>query len=123
MNGTTPARAGRTSLESAEFSSHANHPRSRGKNQNVDILTQRILGSPPLAREEPSSYLHLPIAIRITPARAGRTSINQIKDDLEKDHPRSRGKNYNTKGRRMKFEGSPPLAREEPTADAVALYV
>ena len=76
-------------------------------------------GSPPLARE---GLKRNPINLNpfgITPARAGRTTISPPSSILERDHPRSRGKDLTLENLIGVILGSPPLARE---GQNVAIY-
>ena len=91
--GITPARAGTTAFWFFCWRGFQDHPRSRGNNQRPILKLGRIRGSPPLAREQPQLII-VTIAIpRITPARAGTTSMQIPHDHAGQDHPRSRGNN------------------------------
>ena len=68
-------------------------------------------GSPPRMRGKLFSLKTRPRGGRITPAHAGKTSLNFWGLNLKKDHPRACGENwlyvyYNERG-----EGSPPRMR------------
>ena len=71
-----------------------------------------LLGSPPLARERLRQLLHGLFLLRITPARAGKTSEHFRGAEHRGDHPRSRGKDMATSWYLCSLSGSPPLARE-----------
>jgi len=49
----------------------------------------------------------------ITPAYAGRMMLMALLDEVKKDHPRIRGKNYIFLVASANLEGSPPHTREE----------
>ena len=87
----TPARAGTTFKFLFTKSTYQDHPRSRGNDINEPISLCHAPGSPPLARERRLSFLRYNSQDRITPARAGTTSINLAIGFISKDHPRSRG--------------------------------
>ena len=71
-------------------------------------------GSPPLAREGQKVLGYALSGDRITPARAGRTILLDLRWKNERDHPRSRGKDWTLIIFVSKSAGSPPLAREGP---------
>ena len=48
---------------------------------------------------------------RITSAHAGTTYIHTVKDQIGRDHPRSRGYYYKCRWNTCAFTGSPPLTR------------
>ena len=90
----TPAYAGKTLGKKTGQSACRDHPRLRGKDDKSTVAPEALTGSPPLARERPSSS-------RI--AYSG-------------DHPRLRGKDQSIIGWINRFPGSPPLARERLVA-------
>ena len=57
------------------------------------LLTAMYTGSPPLTRGQLQCFILLVQIFRITPAHAGTTEENHIKDAMKEDHPRSRGDN------------------------------
>ena len=83
----------------------------RGEYHNKVLLTNHLLGSPPLARG-------ILIIVRckcfpngITPACAGNTNCFFLCKFLRRDHPRLRGEySFHTRGLLVN-RGSPPLAR------------
>ena len=89
------------------------HPRIRGKNYNVHMISICTVGSPPHTREESKSCHKSFIIARITPAYAGRIiDENLVRNELNY-HPRIRGKNKLTLRVRFIISGSPPHTREE----------
>ena len=88
----TPARAGRTHRPLRRSNPSWDHPRSRGKDLPPSNCLLLRSGSPPLAREGPLTSFTAPLLSRITPARAGRTSLTSSEASSFQDHPRSRGK-------------------------------
>ena len=84
----------------------------RGKDVREMFTSQKKLGSPPLARERRKSPRVIRKNNRITPACAGKTYGDDLGKTLGEDHPRLRGKDVIMKISRIKWRGSPPLARE-----------
>ena len=96
------------------------HPRSRGNNCEMTDTYGLVVGSPPLAREQPPHADDRKKAIGITPARAGTTFALQYTEWKDRDHPRSRGNNINLHLLPALGLGSPPLAREQQGTVATA---
>ena len=117
----TPAYAGRTTTHHLIFGEGWDHPRLRGKNLKQDPYNLEIIGSPPLTREElRRTSLHEPNT-RITPAYAGRTPLFHSRMFSPRDHPRLRGKNFEKMNYPLISRGSPPLTREEPKEEIMAI--
>ena len=110
--GITPARAGKTSLHFILIRSSRDHPRSYGKDRRPAELWTCVLGSPPLVRERQFDKAYKRFHIRITPARAGKTSTSSIHLWTSQDHPRSCGKDHRKISSSRHNLGSPPLVRE-----------
>ena len=128
-----PAHAGTTSRWRTASPCSRDHPRLRGNNANSPsqyssfrgspplareqlIMKSRACpgdGSPPLAREQRLFLFLLWLFLRITPARAGTTSLRDCQLICRWDHPRSRGNNSDMCLMRTIPGGSPPLAREQ----------
>ena len=70
----TPARAGKTHRRSWPCSSAKDHPRSCGKDAARGLIVLIMPGSPPLVRERLGYGTFIIFHVRITPARAGKTS-------------------------------------------------
>ena len=73
--GIIPARAGFTRPATSPKSLRADHPRSRGVYQALDVMTDTAVGSSPLARGLPEGTLKASPEERIIPARAGFTRM------------------------------------------------
>ena len=73
----TPARAGKTSSARSSRRRRRDHPRSCGKDQGGTHFRLCRPGSPPLVRERPDTFFSSVGALRITPARAGKTMANR----------------------------------------------
>ena len=70
------------------------------------------MGSPPLTRELPATYLTFLDKYRITPAYAGITLFFVLISYRLEDHPRLRGNYHSNMMLQDLIEGSPPLTRE-----------
>ena len=110
--GITPARAGKTNVGGNSTVTGKDHPRSCGKDAFSLIAVTFLSGSPPLVRERRFAGSGLSLNVRITPARAGKTQVYSIEDDMTQDHPRSCGKDVLLRELASKPWGSPPLVRE-----------
>ena len=112
--GITPARAGKTSALMSSYAAPGDHPRSRGKDFALCTILPWLPGSPPLARERLFRDYDKRYSTGITPARAGKTRDTSRIIRIDRDHPRSRGKDTRHHAPPSVFLGSPPLARERP---------
>ena len=68
-------------------------------------------GSPPHLRGKHDFYIPTPVIIRITPAPAGKTKDEQIKNFRSMDHPRTCGENALMMRAGCSTKGSPPHLR------------
>ena len=118
----TPACAGRTSFRQSLCTSQRDHPRSRGKDAILNIITNELEGSPPLAREGHSEERFHTKEAGITPAFAGRTYFFADSVYISQDHPRMCGKDYLLLNNLARNIGSPPHVREglQETVEEVA---
>ncbi len=107
----TPARAGSTPRPPGDSGAGPDHPRSRGEHAGERAAPGAGHGSPPLARGAPTTQLFGVYGWRITPARAGSTSVSSWSVVVRSDHPRSRGEHAFIVCRAAGVSGSPPLAR------------
>ena len=114
----TPARAGKTVRAGNRLREPRDHHRSCGKDGQHHHDRNRRRGSPPLVRERPMMWMPYCSCKGITPARAGKTFINNLQGALGKDHPRSCGKDFSGDGPVLLQIGSPPLVRERQTDPA-----
>ena len=73
-------------------------------------------------RERPFIIPRISARSRITPARAGKTQVYSIEDDMAQDHPRSCGKDAVWVFRVVDASGSPPLVRERRLRRSSRLY-
>ena len=86
-----PARAGFTHPPGGPRSSTPDHPRSRGVYLTGGVPVGGTVGSSPLARGLPGSFVWRGLLMRIIPARAGFTNNGGSNAGSLRDHPRSRG--------------------------------
>ena len=73
--GITPACAGKTVATYYDKKHEEDHPRLRGKDWSREEVLSLHLGSPPLARERPTSTCPILSGMGITPACAGKTQV------------------------------------------------
>ena len=106
-----PARAGFTPTSRPRWTSHADHPRSRGVYPACPRCSTLSSGSSPLARGLQDAGERVGGAHGIIPARAGFTAPPCRPAPRPADHPRSRGVYVIATRRDLLNLGSSPLAR------------
>ena len=87
------------------------HPRSRGENVPMPLALQWQAGSSPLARGKHGNRPDAGRALRLIPARAGKTRKHTTEGSRSSAHPRSRGENDEGVYIVYSDGGSSPLAR------------
>ncbi len=111
LAGITPARAGkRTRLPSHE-SSMRNYPRSRGEKRMLTLGSPRYSELPPLARGKDLRRTGEWRSNGITPARAGKSLIEEHIQTQPRNYPRSRGEKIIQVALQIDRQELPPLAR------------
>jgi len=115
LGGLIPARAGRTLICSMLEGPRWAHPRSRGADVSCLGVIRAWRGSSPLARGGPHRSVSANTAMGLIPARAGRTSTEEISSSAAEAHPRSRGADCPLHRLRLPDVGSSPLARGGPS--------
>ena len=118
----TPARAGKTGVKNRWSYSIQDHPRSCGKDVYANSFSWAHTGSPPLVRERLKIAVYSLKGGGITPARAGKTDEAPAVEAMNRDHPRSCGKDESVREKNPALKGSPPLVRERPSL-ARPMYV
>ena len=121
LPGLIPARAGNTFASSSISFSLRAHPRSRGEHGEPGAGLPEHKGSSPLAR---GTRNHLSNGLEIfglIPARAGNTVVTAPVTVVAWAHPRSRGEHWTRELKKLRREGSSPLARGTLPADAGCL--
>ncbi len=111
LQGTTPARAGKTPATPSGIRSPRDHPRSRGEDPLGAAGTRTLAGPPPLARGRRPALGQPHRPRRTTPARAGKTGCSLHASGSGRDHPRSRGEDGADLLGLVVGAGPPPLAR------------
>ena len=89
----TPAGAGKTKKEPRTQCYRSDHPRRCGENRFFITAAGSRSGSPPQVRGKLAAFLNSLPVIRITPAGAGKTYVEEIVDLDSEDHPRRCGEN------------------------------
>ena len=110
----TPARAGKTSRLEHDSGGGGDHPRACGENRTCLWLRGLPDGSPPRVRGKQNKSCQKVATIRITPARAGKTSAGAQQERGGADHPRACGENLVVKEISKSGGGSPPRVRGKP---------
>ena len=113
--GITPADAGKTRFFFFQFAQFMDHPRGCGENAYGEVMRQPDKGSPPRMRGKLPACINCGIALRITPADAGKTPLGAGYGDELKDHPRGCGENLKARRDPQSLPGSPPRMRGKPS--------
>ena len=109
--GITPACAGKRLSHSLALVRHKDHPRMRGEKNVYDATVERLKGSTPHARGKACSVLLASSSCGITPACAGKRTLDVSALTGEQDHPHMRGEKVPAKIGHWNCPGSPPHAR------------
>ena len=112
--GLIPAHAGKTCSSLMIVIGFPAHPRSRGENQDENIINLSKQGSSPLTRGKPGILRRNYRRHGLIPAHAGKTLSLRAWPRLCAAHPRSRGENWFADAARGVSEGSSPLTRGKP---------
>ena len=116
FGGLIPAHAGKTcSIIKAKVAAWA-HPRSRGENQDENIINLSKQGSSPLTRGKLARAERRRGGERLIPAHAGKTEATALVSEANTAHPRSRGENGAACAVAAGLGGSSPLTRGKPCA-------
>ena len=105
----TPARAGKSPQKSFGGTAARDHPRACGEERRIPCHCRCGSGSPPRVRGRANGTLRLSTTAGITPARAGKSFKLEDDFDLDQDHPRACGEEFEEEGDGTK--GSPPRVR------------
>ena len=119
----TPAGAGKTSVCVSGCIFSWDHPRRCGENGIYRQQRKTLTGSPPQVRGKPQFNKLFRCNTRITPAGAGKTSTDTLRNLRTRDHPRRCGENSRALACRSRARGSPPQVRgkQMPTMPAALL--
>ena len=109
--GITPAWAGKRSWKHDHVRKHGDHPRVGGEKSFIYQFPFFRRGSPPRGRGKAQFAEDVVVAVRITPAWAGKSGWERSPDPRRGDHPRVGGEK--STGLRVSdvLEGSPPRGR------------
>ena len=107
----TPAYAGKTAVTPCTCAIRADHPRVCGENRASPYPTGSRLGSPPRMRGKRNTCNIYFLSHRITPAYAGKTTLDPAQNMCYKDHPRVCGENPYLNMEASPCGGSPPRMR------------
>ena len=107
----TPAYAGKRCTPSEYLEIIKDHPRLCGEKIAVADSITSILGSPPPMRGKVTVLVFGSMILRITPAYAGKSTIDGGKHDRSKDHPRLCGEKVCLCHMKKESKGSPPPMR------------
>ncbi len=89
----------------------AAHPRSRGEHRSHRPRGRHSRGSSPLTRGARFQPAHMPREVRLIPAHAGSTGVENGGFEIREAHPRSRGEHPDQQVSEAKHRGSSPLTR------------
>ena len=106
-----PAHAGKTPCPPRRSLWARAHPRSRGENAVLGMMSMHENGSSPLTRGKPFLAGHRFPVTGLIPAHAGKTKEGKVAVLALGAHPRSRGENSYTASPEQDPKGSSPLTR------------
>ena len=89
--GITPAHAGKSFVPVAQIRLKEDHPRACGEKGRTSSWVCGKMGSPPRMRGKAVGILRRAVAHGITPAHAGKSTVNAWIHCVCKDHPRACG--------------------------------
>ena len=110
-NGSPPHARGRRRQTRRGVPIGLDHPRMRGEDTEKRTGPKRSAGSPPHARGRHGKTYGAKKKCRITPACAGKTSVEDAIEGMFEDHPRMRGEDMRKPYTMALRRGSPPHAR------------
>ena len=106
-----PARAGKTGGADGEGDGEGAHPRACGENRSMSRVACSMLGSSPRVRGKPKRPGAKRGALRLIPARAGKTRGLPRDRRASAAHPRACGENLMNHQSRGSHPGSSPRVR------------
>ena len=107
----TPAQAGKSCSDCRCSNRRWDHPRIGGEKTKLDVFYAASKGSPPRGRGKVYPFRVGPVAVRITPAWAGKSLFCFTAAVPIQDHPRTGGERSGMKGMKSWKLGSPPHRR------------
>ncbi len=112
--GLIPTHAGKTMRRRHTLRSRRDHPRSRGENFVIEIVSMRTPGSSPLMRGKHGHVSNWQNPHGLIPTHAGKTLARAARSRQRGAHPRSHGENQPRVRRHTPPPGSSPLTRGKP---------
>ena len=109
--GITPAYAGKRAAEIPSSRRTGDHPRVCGEKPMRSISADSTAGSPPRMRGKGVDSCNQRVAVRITPAYAGKSGTGSGPAPGPKDHPRVCGEKLRKTALSVRELGSPPRMR------------
>ncbi len=106
-----PAHAGKTAPLNLPWGPTGAHPRSRGENALMGMIYAPEDGSSPLTRGKRCVNSGYSVPLRLIPAHAGKTRVQDVEHAVAGAHPRSRGENLVLGEAHLHLAGSSPLTR------------
>ena len=110
-HGITLAYAGKSRVAALRLTLHRDHPRVCGEKCALALHGLAPQGSPPRMRGKVQHFLLLGLLPGITPAYAGKSTIEHTSRVLKEDHPRVCGEKFLIALSQSFKEGSPPRMR------------
>ena len=112
--GLIPARAGKTRCSRARVRRFRAHPRAGGENVIGTFVAGFKTGSSPRGRGKHAALLERHVAVRLIPARAGKTTPAVTPELIAAAHPRAGGENIMEQTADAHGAGSSPRGRGKP---------
>ena len=106
-----PAWAGKTGSITSNASDPKAHPRMGGENGGCTRAGVTTSGSSPRGRGKPGPAVRVFLAVRLIPARAGKTRASRAWMTTGGAHPRAGGENDGDEADPMSIHGSSPRGR------------
>ena len=107
----TPAWAGKRHSMHKRKTCAEDHPRVGGEKYRSSRTSMCVKGSPPRGRGKAEAFQALLIAVRITPAWAGKSQTESYGTTSNEDHPRVGGEKSCIRLLSVCIAGSPPRGR------------
>ena len=120
--GITPAHAGKSKSNAIQQRPSEDHPRTCGEKFLRPDTQAPVPGSPPHMRGKAKALKALLIAVRITPAHAGKSRPITWVTSWHRDHPRTCGEKTLPDSRMSLHRGSPPHMRGKDIDKAIVHY-
>ena len=109
--GITPAYAGKRPWTPSSRQGWRDHPRVCGEEPSQVSTLERTVGSPPRMRGREFTTSKGRVAVRITPAYAGKSPQSKSRSRFCPDHPRVCGEEKSRYCKHHSVSGSPPRMR------------